>query len=229
MPKRCPPGVICIENVTIVFICVIFVILGLFFYMNYMRSTSSSSSSNSSSSNSEHKSNSIFINTQPPMRKKGYGDDVFFDIYKAPLRDDRCFTGGGSDIRTNPFMIASGAGCGVPINVSTQECGGDSNFRQVGILTRGNGNGNSNGNDSRETILPLMGRPIFPRRDKWNFYTLNDKNNMIKLPVRVRGRSGTDEIGCDNVYSGDTIFVEGYNEPFKVTMYDNNVIRYLPL
>jgi hypothetical protein len=51
---------------------------------------------------------------------------------------------------------------------------------------------------------------------------------MIKLPVKVRGRSGTDEQGCDNVYNGDTIFVEGYNEPFKVTMYDNNVMRYLP-
>jgi hypothetical protein len=219
MPRKCPPGVFCIENVTIVFICVLFVIVALVFY--YMNRRSGSGSGYDKN---------IIINTQPPFlplrQKKGYGSDVFFDIYKAPLRDDRCFTGGGSDIlRENPFMMSpyysSGGGGGVPINIPTQECG-DSNYRQVGILTR------SSGNKHNDTILPLMGRPIFPRRDKWNFYTLNDKNNMIKLPVRVKGRSGTIEQGCDNVYSGDTIFVEGYNEPFVVTMYDNNTLRYLP-
>ena len=213
MRKRCPPGVFCIENVTIVFICVIFAVLALVFY--YCNKSNRNSSSNNSSS-SQSSIPSIFINNQPAIReKKGYGQDVFFDIYKAPLRDDRCFTGGGGDIRSNPFMQSA-----IAINIPTQECG-DSNYRQVGILTR-------TSNNSSDTIIPLMGRPIFPRRDKWNFYTLNDKNNMIKLPVKVRGRSGTDEQGCDNVYNGDTIFVEGYNEPFKVTMYDNNVMRYLP-
>jgi len=209
MPRRCPPGVFCIENVTIVFICVIFAVLGLVFYCMRMRGSSSG--------------RNIIINTQSPFlplkEKKGYGSDVFFDIYKAPLRDDRCFTGGGGDIRSNPFMMSSYSSGGMPINVPTQECG-DSNYRQVGILTRTN---------NRDTILPLMGRPIFPRRDKWNFYTLNDKNNMIKLPVKIKGRSGTLEQGCDNVYNGDTIFVEGYNEPFKVTMYDNNTLRYVGL
>ncbi len=139
--------------------------------------------------------------------QKGVGEDVFFDIYKAPLRDDRCFTGGG-DIR--------GA---VPINVSTQSCD-DAKYRQLGILTRYGG--------KDETILPLMGRPLFSKRDKWNFYTLNDKNNMIKLPVKVKGKSGTSEYGCDNVYSGDIVFVEGYNDAFKVTTYDNDIVRYLP-
>ena len=218
MRKRCPPGVFCIENVTIVFICVIFAVLALVFYYMTRRSSQSSINMNSQSNSSSMSSiPSIFINNQ--REKKGYGQDVFFDIYKAPLRDDRCFTGGGGDIRSNPFMQSPYTNS-VAINIPTQECG-DSNYRQVGILTRSS-------NSSSDTIIPLMGRPIFPRRDKWNFYTLNDKNNMIKLPVKVRGRSGTDEQGCDNVYNGDTIFVEGYNEPFKVTMYDNNVMRYLP-
>ena len=173
--------------------------------------------------------------------RKGHGDDVFFDIYQPPLRDDRYLTGGALDIRGNV-----GIGCAVPvfngstslvsaprgstshasaphggmrINVSTQGTD-DSEFRQIGILTPVSGN--------EERILPLMGRPLFTRRDKWNFYTLNDKNNMIKLPVKVRGQSGTSEYGCDNVYNGDTVYVEGYKEAFKVTAYDNNVIRYLP-
>lgn len=51
---------------------------------------------------------------------------------------------------------------------------------------------------------------------------------MIKLPVTVKGRSGTDEVGCDNLYNGDTVFVEGYNDVFKLTAYDNHVMQYLP-
>ena len=163
--------------------------------------------------------------------RKGHGDDVFFDIYQPPLRDDRYLTGGALDIRgtvgiggavpvfNGSTSRASAPRAGVPINVSTQGTD-DSEFRQIGILTPVNGN--------EERILPLMGRPLFTRRDKWNFYTLNDKNNMIKLPVKVRGQSGTSEYGCDNVYNGDTVYVEGYKEAFKVTAYDNNVIRYLP-
>jgi hypothetical protein len=208
--RQCPPGVFCIENVTIMFICGIFLLIGVFCYM---RSESGSGMRSESGSGKN-----IYINTAAPMMPKGRGDDVFFDIYQPPLRDDRYLTGGGAlDIRgTVPIF---GRGVRMPINVSTQGTD-DSEFRQVGILT------STGGKDER--ILPLMGRPLFTRRDKWNFYTLNDKNNMIKLPVRVRGQSGTSEYGCDNVYNGDTVYVEGYNETFKVTAYDNNVMRYLP-
>jgi hypothetical protein len=224
--RRCPPGVFCIENVTIIFICVIFLIIGIIIYY---KTRSIRAYDNSTGS--------ITINNSMPSsmfgQRKGHGDDVFFDIYQPPLRDDRYLTGGALDIRGNvgigcavpvfngstSLVSAPRARAHVPINVSTQGTD-DSEFRQIGILTPVSGN--------EERILPLMGRPLFTRRDKWNFYTLNDKNNMIKLPVKVRGQSGTSEYGCDNVYNGDTVYVEGYKEAFKVTAYDNNVIRYLP-
>ena len=199
------------ENVTIMFICGIFVVIGLYMYKG-------------KSNNSMRQGNrQVIINTAPPFMPtvpKGRGDDVFFDIYQPPLRDDRFLTGGALDIRGSvPVFNAGVRDSRVPINVSTQGTD-DSEFRQVGILTRLNG--------KDEMILPLMGRPLFSRRDKWNFYTLNDKNNMIKLPLRVNGQSGTSEYGCDNVTSGDKVYVEGYNDAFKVTSYDNNVMRYLP-
>jgi hypothetical protein len=220
--RKCPPGVFCMENVTIMFICGIFVVIGLYMYMykgNSMRHNP--------------RNGQVIINTSPsfiPTVPKGRGDDVFFDIYQPPLRDDRFLTGGALDIRGSvpvshvpvlqrPVFNAGVRDGRVPINVSTQGTD-DSEFRQVGILTRLNG--------KDEMILPLMGRPLFSRRDKWNFYTLNDKNNMIKLPLRVNGQSGTSEYGCDNVTSGDKVYVEGYNDAFKVTSYDNNVMRYLP-
>jgi hypothetical protein len=199
MPRRCPPGVFCIENVTIVLMCIIGVVIGLFVYSTRSRTQMPSHSP----------MQSIFMLPGGGGNNNNNNNgDVFLDPYQAPLRDDRCFTGGGGDIR-GP----------VPINVSTQGCD-NAKYRQVGILTRLNG--------KEETILPLMGRPLFTRRDKWNFYTMNDKNNMIKLPLTFKGRSCTDEYGCDNLYNGDTVFVEGYNDAFKVTAYDNQMLRYLP-
>jgi hypothetical protein len=219
MPRRCPPRSFCIENVTIGFIVLLLIIIGLFFYIRSIRN-------DIHNNNQTHtKKNNTILNYMFPSSGSNNHEknDVFLDPYKAPLRDDRCVTNGGNDIR-NMFspsaMIPTASSSGfVPVNVSTQGCD-DAKYRQVGILTRLNG--------KDETILPLMGRPLFTRRDKWNFYTLNDKNNMIKLPVTIKGRSGTDEYGCDNVYNGDTIFVEGYNDAFKVTAYDNQVMRYLP-
>jgi hypothetical protein len=220
MPRRCPPGVLCVENVTIVFICSIFLIVGGFLYW---RTCSGVSRDTRASAASASASASALPFVYTSGESKGRGNDVFFDIYNPPMRDDNCSLS-TSDIRGNiPLRarhMAIPMNMAVPINTPTQECG-DSPFRQIGILTR-------QSPSSSETILPLMGRPLFRRRDKWNFYTLNDKNNMIKLPIRVKGRDALDENGCDNVYTGDSVHVEGYNEAFKVTAYNNQIMRYLP-
>lgn len=106
---------------------------------------------------------------------------------------------------------------GVPINVRTR--GFDDAYRQVGLLTRLNG---------KETILPLMGRPLHTNRNKWQYYTISDQHQGIKLPVSRNGRSCTNEYGCDDLYNGDTIYVEGYKDAFKVTTYENALPRYIP-
>ena len=73
-----------------------------------------------------------------------------------------------------------------------------------------------------------MGRPLIVARDKWNYYTMNDKNNMIKLPIVFKNKSYISEIGCDSVYDGDTVYVEGYKDLFQVTLYDNNSLESIP-
>ena len=57
---------------------------------------------------------------------------------------------------------------------------------------------------------------------------MSDQNNSVKLPVSSNGKSCTNEYGCDSLSNGDTVYLEGYNDAFKVTMYDNNVMRYIP-
>ena len=109
----------------------------------------------------------------------------------------------------------------VPINVSTNVGAVSANFRQLGILTPVS-------QTSKDNILPLMGRPLFTSRSKFQYYTVSNQNNQVKLPVSVKGKSGLDEYGVDEVFDGDTIYIEGYEDVFKVTKYDNGTMRYLP-
>jgi hypothetical protein len=92
----------------------------------------------------------------------------------------------------------------------------------MGILTP------LNNNSKKDKILSLMGRPLYINRDKWQYYTMSDQNNSVKLPIVYNGRSCTNEYGCDQLNSGDQVFVEGYNQGFKVTVYETNTIQYLP-
>ena len=63
---------------------------------------------------------------------------------------------------------------------------------------------------------------------QWQYYTMSDKNNSVKLPVSKNGRSATQEYGVDELFNGDTVYVEGYNDSFRVTVYDNNLPQYIP-
>ena len=200
--RRCPPGVFCIENVSFTFLAIVFTGIVMYFFMK--------DPYQGGHRQQQHQHQHLQSHPSMFQTRANYGvsnaqEDVLLNPYVPPLRDDRTMN---MDIR-GPVAV--------PINVSTQGTG-NAAYRQVGILTRING---------AETILPLMGRPLFRNRDKWQFYTISEKSNFIKLPISVKGRSCTNEYGCDNVYNGDTVYVEGYNDAFKVTAYDNSVMQYL--
>ena len=202
MAKRCPPGVICIENITIIIVSII--VAGVVIFIS-LKSQNAPTNERIIIKEQPEVVQTDGLFPRPSYSFSNMQNDVLMNPYQAPLRDDRYFPSLGGDAR------------GVPINIPTRSV--EANYRQVGILTRLNGT---------EMILPLMGRPLFVNRDKWNFYTMSDKNNMIKLPVTNKGRSCTNEYGCDNLYNGDTVYVEGYNDAFKATIYDNQVMRYIP-
>jgi hypothetical protein len=202
---KCPPGVICIENMTLFFIIVL--ILCVSMGVIYL-------SKNDSPTKIEYK-NVIDL----PNRNLGTGlfprasysysnveNDVLLNPYEGPTRDNRLFP------NLNIFSSR------MPINIPTQSF--DTNYRQIGILTRIDSN--------KEMILPLMGRPLITNRDKWNFYTMSDRNSMIKLPIKFKGRNCSADIGCDDLYTGDIVKVEGYDGDFKVTTYENDMPKYIP-
>lgn len=211
MPKKCPAGIICIENFTFLFFGLLITSILVFMYIknnNGLNKKSCNCNKINCNCDSSIQTQTISNSYENPLAAyftKQDKNDILLNPYTAPLRDDRIFNNTNYN---GPKM---------PINIPTQSI--DTNYRQVGILTRENG---------AETILPLMGRPLFSNRDKWNFYTMNDKNNMIKLPISFKNKSCTNDQGCDNVYNGDTVYVEGYNDVFKATIYDNNTMQYIP-
>lgn len=216
MVKKCPPGILCVENYTLLFFGLLIIAILYFMNIKYNQNLTTKQSCGcnkmSCTTCNTHINHINHINNKPsdliPFLGNSHNNrenDVLLNPYSAPLRDDRIYN------NTNYN------GPKIPINVPTQSV--NSAYRQIGILSRING---------QETILPLMGRPLFSNRDKWNFYTMNDKNGMIKLPITFRNKSCTSSQGCDNLYNGDTVFVEGYSDTFRVTIYDNNSMEYIP-
>ena len=204
MAKKCAPGILCIENYTLLFFTFLIIVILYFMYIKYTKNLHLHSASSTSSASSTRNYNSYIT----PFLGNGYSNkenDVLLNPYSAPMRDDRIYNN------------SNYSGPKLAINIPTQSINAE--YRQIGILTRVNG---------PETILPLLGRPLFTNKDKWNFYTMNDKNGMIKLPLRFKNKSCTSSQGCDNVYSGDTVYVEGYSDIFRVTVYDNNTLEYIP-
>ena len=200
--KKCPPGVVCFESMTLVSLLGMAVLLLVFL--------------------------------PPFLRSSGWGHDPSRGV--ANERESRSLPPASAPVPAHipPFVAWGDGGVGgagqppvfpsfgaprlvsVPTNVNFVNV----DYRQVGILTPTHG-------DNKNKILPLFGRPLYSSRSKWQYYSMSNQNHVVKLPIRVKGKSGTTDYGVDELFSGDHVFVEGYNDGFKVTMYENDTIRYL--
>ena len=66
-------------------------------------------------------------------------------------------------------------------------------------------------------------------RSKYQYYTISNSGNVnTKLPVRKNGRNCINEYGCDELFDGEDILVQGYDDNFKVTIYENSTFQYIP-
>ena len=211
--KKCPPGVICVENVTMCLLLIIIVILGIFIFSNSKQNITVNDRDNITIEQKTEPSSGWFGGFLPSWPYNNLPKDVLLNPYAAPYRDERYLVPGLTYSPPNT----------VPINVSTNigAVAAETSYRQMGIITPLNGT-------SKDNILPLMGRPLFTNRDKWQYYTISNQHNNVKLPISFKGRSALNDYGVDQIFSGDTIYVEGYNDAFKTTVYENDTIKYLP-
>lgn len=76
-------------------------------------------------------------------------------------------------------------------------------YKQMGYLKR------------HSARLPFFGKPANLRRDTWYYYTTMDG---IKLPLTIKKRKCSIAPGCNAVYSGDAVQVDG--EEWTVELYE---------
>ena len=220
--KKCPPGVICIENVTMVLIIIVILIVVYLIYVSFIKKQTINVNNNNKITIRENQNERNEPNNQygggffglfakPNYAYSNLPGDVLLNPYVPPLRDERYLV-------PEISYVPPGR---IPINISTNIGAVDTTYRQLGILTPLN-------EPNTNKILPLMGRPLFTNRDKWQYYTMSDQNNSVKLPIRYKGKNASNEYGIDKIYSENIVFVEGYQKAFKVTEYENDTIKYLP-
>ena len=211
--KKCPKGVICIENISmIVILLFVIIIVYLMYVVINKQNIQITNQTNDKVVIKEEKNNGSYGSWfYPNYPYNNIPENVLLNPIYPPLNDERY-------IVPSLNYIPPGT---IPINVSTNVGAVESSYRQVGILTPLN-------STSKDNILPLMGRPVFIRRSLWNYYTISNQHNNVKLPISVKGRSGLNDNGVDQLYSGDTVYIEGANEVYKVTIYENSTIKYIP-
>jgi hypothetical protein len=209
MGKKCVPGLFCVENMTLFLVVVIGIMVVYLYYVCILKQPRHTPA--------QYPSNSmptiIVANTSPPSISDPYNPPYKQDLIVRPQVDLRqpLDLRPQIDVRT-PMSI--------PVNIKTNSA--NLPYTQVGILTK---------NDKGTMILPLMGRNLWNGRDKWQYYTMSNTAGALntKLPISVNGRSCTGEYGCDSISNGDTVYVEGYNDTFRATIYENSVLQYLPV
>jgi hypothetical protein len=198
--KKCQPGVICIENTTLFIIFLMVFLVVIFFYIIYNKQVNIKDTNNITIQNTEPNNR---VNVPLMIPSWPYTNlptnDVLLNPYSPPLSDERYL---------------------VPINVPTNIGSVNTTYRQMGILTPFN-------KSSENKILQLMGRPLFVNRDKWQYYTISNQHNNVKLPIIFKKKNGLNDYGVDQIYTGDIVYVEGYKHSFKATIYENDTIRYL--
>lgn len=206
MAKKCIPGVICVENMTLFVLILLSISVAYLYYKQF----GSKNQSKSSEPN-------IIVNNHMPSHVVDSGQN----LYVPPLNtiDVR------GPVELPPLAMGGGVGIGLPVNIRTSTA--NTSYRQVGILTKNV----RNGNGTDPLILPLFGRNLLNGRDKWQYYTVANSGGVAfnaKLPISVNGRSCTSEYGCDRISNGDTVYVEGYNDTFRATIYENATLNYIP-
>lgn len=95
--------------------------------------------------------------------------------------------------------------------------GAPESYQQMGVIL---------GSDGKP--LPLYGRRVAPRSDRFNYYTRTDTYNPVALPVTFKRKDCQDNLGCDEVSNGDSVRISPTGEEVKVTLYGFDGPRYTP-
>ena len=78
------------------------------------------------------------------------------------------------------------------------------------------------------TVLPLYGRPTASRSDRFQYYSRTDTYNPVQIPLRYNNRDCVDDIGCNELFDGDTVSLVPSGQRGQVTLYRLSGPTYVP-
>ena len=249
MGKKCIPGLFCIENMTLFLLFILCIVIIYLYYKNIPKNggrsnkpevirasnefgpinTIGSTTTNGVSDGSilTNGGSAIVLLSTPPLANIG------MDPQRIDYQPPSSYMDNITDLR-NGVWKGSWAGPFAPSeteatmrqqnkirNSAIPTRGYAPEYSPIGILSRVSGSG--------DMILPLMGRQNVTGRSKYQYYTMMTSGSANPpLPVSVNGKSCASEYGCDEISNGDIVYVDGINDTFRATIYENDFFAYVP-
>jgi hypothetical protein len=134
------------------------------------------------------------------------------DRYSRPPRPQRFWDNGPEYPPRGALLPPDG---GRLINMHTQ--GLPESYQSMGLLKTEEGQ-----------MLPLYGRRVATRSDRYNYYTRTDTYNPLPLPIRYKRRDCQDDVGCEELFNGDEVLVTPTGNKATATLYQFDGPTYIP-
>jgi len=77
-------------------------------------------------------------------------------------------------------------------------------------------------------VLPLYGRRTASRSDRFQYYTRTDTYNPVQLPIQYKRRDCQDDVGCDELFDGESVRLAATNQKGVATIYRFDGPTYVP-
>lgn len=195
----CPPGVFCLTPGILILVGVI--VVGVFMYLyNPLHLTLHSHVP------------SMQIQQAPPVHVNIVAEGGGDDRYSRPPRPQRRWDNGPEFPPRGMLPPPDG---GYIMNTPTR--GLPESYQSMGLLKTADGQ-----------LLPLFGRRVASRSDRFNYYTRTDTNNPVPLPIHYKRRDCQDDVGCDELMSGEEIKIIPTGQTAQATLYRFDGPTYVP-
>jgi hypothetical protein len=218
--KRCPKNTFCFSNTIVYFILIAIGFILIHIYNNKKTNQNMIDAIIDSNQQMFHSfkhtmANVLNLNVSTVSFNKRLTDPLQPPERTTPMFFRRMAVTPSTDIR-----ISKQTDLGIPVNVHTR--GEAVHYQQVGILIQDGVSGDN------KKILPIYGKPTYSGSQNWNYYTSSDGYHSMKIGVTNKNKQCTHEFGCNEIYDGDVVSVEGYDSQFKVSLYKLDKPRYIP-
>lgn len=201
---KCPPGVLCMTPGLMFFFAVLTILLAVFAFMRFGAVTQATAGPLSPAA-AAPQPQPVSIQIATAQDSIGGGGD---DRYTRAPKPERHWA-------TEPEWPTRAEIYGKLPRVPTR--GLPETYQSMGVVKLEDG-----------AILPLYGRRTASRSDRFQYYTRTDSYNPVQLPLQYKRRDCQDDVGCDELFDGESVRVAATNQKGTVTIYRFDGPTYVP-